>query len=220
MRALSCRYFFQGALDLYNCHFATVRDSVFEHNGPASIVKKEPYRGHSGGLSLGYYRITVNGGPTALVSNCTFRNNTSDPNSAAVQSTSDLFQRFAFTGRGGGCTFTISPSTSLTATMENSIVEDNFARSFGGGLYVGFDGNLNHTVTVDRVRLIRNECPGAAGGLEIGFVQGADPVSINQIFVLNSEFVENRAGFGAGTYFFSPGQALSKVMLLLGNINL
>lgn len=220
MCALSYRYFFQGALDLYNCHFATVRDSVFEHNGPASIVKKEPYRGHSGGLSLGYYRITVNGGPTALVSNCTFRNNTSDPNSAAVQSTSDLFQRFAFTGRGGGCTFTISPSTSLTATVENSTVEDNFARSFGGGLYVGFDGNLNHTVTVDRVRLIRNECPGAAGGLEIGFVQGADPVSINQIFVLNSEFVENRAGFGAGTYFFSPGQALSKVMLLLGNINL
>ena len=84
-------------------------------------------------------------------------------------------------------------------------MEENFARSFGGGLYVGFDGNLNHTVTVSRVRLVRNECPGAAGGLEIGFVQGADPYSTNRIFVLDSEFVENRAGFGAGTYFFCPG---------------
>lgn len=200
------RYFFQGAVDLYNCDFVIVQDSIFEHNGPASIVKREPFRGHSGGLSLGYYRINVSGGPRALVSNCTFRNNTSDPNSATVQSTSDLFQFFAFTGRGGGCAFTISPSTSLTAVVEDSIVEGNFARSFGGGLYVGFDGNLSHTVNVTRVQFTRNECPGAAGGLEIGFVQGADPHSINRIFVEDSEFVENRAGFGAGIYFFSPGR--------------
>ena len=194
-------------MDIYNCPSVIVRDSLFEHNGPVSIVKPEPYRGHSGGLSVGYYReVVVEGGPKALLSNCTFRNNTSDPQSLAVQSTSDLFQRFAFTGRGGGCAFTISPSTSLTALVENCTVEDNFVRSFGGGLYVGFDGNLNHSVTVNRVRFIRNECPGAAGGLEIGFVQGAaDPHSLNRIMVLNSEFIENRAGFGAGTYFFSPG---------------
>ena len=192
-------------MDLYNCHFVIVRDSIFEHNGPTSVVKSEPYRGHSGGLSIGYYKLEVEGGPRALVSNCTFRNNTSDPNSVAVQSTSDLFERFAFTGRGGGCAFTISPSTSLRAVVEYSTVEGNFARSFGGGLYVGFDGNLNHTVIVDRVQLIKNECPGAAGGLEIGFVQGADPVSTNQIIVLNSEFIENRASFGAGIYYFSPG---------------
>ena len=126
-----------------------------------------------------------------LVSKCTFRNNTSDPNSVAVQSTSDLFQRFAFTGCGGGCAFTISPSTSLTAVVENSTVEGNFAHSFGGGLYVGFDGNLNHTVTVNGVRLVKNKCPGAAGGLEIGFVQVV--------------LIENRASFVAGTYFFPPG---------------
>ena len=200
------RYFFQGAVDFYNCASVTVLDSIFEHNGPASIVKPEPYRGHSGGLSIGYYgAVAGEDGPRAFVSNCTFRNNTSDPNSVAVQSTSDLFQRFAFTGRGGGCAFTISPSTSLTAVVENSTVEGNFARSFGGGLYVGFDGNLNHTVTVNRVLLIRNECPGAAGGLEIGFVQGAAPDSLNRIFVLHSQFIENRAAFGAGTYFFTPG---------------
>ena len=193
-------------MDIYNCASVTVINSVFEHNGPASIVKQEPFRGHSGGLSIGYYGdVGSKEGPTVFILNCTFRNCTSDPNSVAVQSTSDLFQRFAFTGRGGGCAFTISPSTSLTAVVENSTIEENFARSFGGGLYVGFDGNLNHTVTVNRVCLIRNECAGAAGGLEIGFVQGADPNSLNRIFVLNSEFIENQAGLGAGTYFFSPG---------------
>ena len=202
-----CRYFFQGAVDIYNCPSVIVQDSLFEHNGPVSIFKPEPYRGHSGGLSIGYYEeVSVVGGPNALISNCTFRNNTSDPQSVAVQSTSELFQRFAFTGRGGGCAFTIASSTSLAAIVENSTVEDNFARSFGGGLYVGFNGNLNHTVTVNRVRLIRNQCPGAAGGLEVGFVQGADPYSLNRIMVYNSEFIENHASFGGGVYFFSPGK--------------
>ena len=200
-------------MDLYNCHFVAVRDSIFEHNGPVAIVKLEQYRGHSGGLSFGYVRLMVEGGPRVLVSNCTFRNNTSDPKSVAVQRTSDLLQRFVFTGRGGGCVFIVSPYTPLVAVVENSTFEENFARSFGGGLYLGLNGSLDHSVTVDRVKFIRNVCSGAGGGLHIGFADGRGD-SITRLFIFNSEFIENYATFGGGMYYMSAGKNLKGFVCL------
>ena len=201
--------FLEGAVDAYNCHSVTVRDSVFEHNGPVMMEKSEPYRGHSGGLSIGYFgeasTDSPKSGPVAFISNCTFRNNTSNPRALDAQSATDLLQRFAFTGRGGGCAFIVSSPSSLNATIENCTLEDNLALSFGGGLYVGFDGNKNHTVAVNRVRFVRNVCRLAGGGLVAGFLQGAALQSLNRIQVYNSEFTENQAMFGGGIYYTSPG---------------
>ena len=205
LHVIFCRYFFQGAVDLYNCHFVTVRDSIFEHNGPVVVVKKEPYRGHSGGLSFGYVRLKVEDGPRVSVSNCTFRNNTSDP--MAVQRTSDVLQQFVFTGRGGGCIFIVSPYTPMIAKVENSTFEDNFARSFAGALYFGLNGSLDHSVTVNRVKFIRNVCAGGGGGLHYGFADGRGD-SVNRHFILNSEFIENYATFGGGAYYMSAGDCL------------
>lgn len=113
----------------------------------------------------------------------------------------------------------ISPVYPLNATVEDCYFEDNFARSFGGGLYVGFDGNSNHTVVVNRVKLVRNQTPRAAGGLEIGFVQGAALYSVNSIFVYNSEFIENHSERGAGAYVFVPGKAANRHNHVVRNIS-
>ena len=202
-------YFLEGAVDAYNCHSVTVRDSIFEHNGPVMMEKSEPYRGHSGGLSIGYFgeasTDSPESGPVAFVSNCTFRNNTSDPRALNAQSSTDLLQRLAFTGRGGGCAFTVSSPSSLNATVENCTLEDNLAFSTGGGLYIFFDGNQNHTVAVNRVRFVRNVCQLAGGGLVVTFLQGAALQSLNRILVYNSEFTENQAMFGGGIYYISLG---------------
>ncbi len=203
---LSChRYFFQGAVDLYNCDNVVVSNCTFEHNGPASVIKREEFRGHAGGLSLGYFHSRNVSSPIAKVTSCVFHNNTSDPLANIVQSTSQLFQDFVFSGRGGGCAITINPMNPLNATFEDCYFKENFARSFGGGLYVGFSGNSSHVVVVGRTVLVRNKTPGAAGGLEIGFVQGADEEFTNQIYVYDSMFMENEAAFGGGVYLFSPG---------------
>ena len=157
-------------MDIYNCPTVAVRNCTFEHNGPVSVTKPQPYRGHAGGLSLGYHQEkTLLSGPYAIVSHCVFRNNSSDP-LANIHSTTQLFQRFLFTGRGGGCAFTINPVYSLNATVEDCFFEDNFARTYGGGLYVGYSGHSNHTVVVNRVKLVHNWTPLAAGGLEVGRV--------------------------------------------------
>ena len=140
-----------------------MKGSTFEHNDPVAVVKAERFRGHSGGLSI---ELEAEG-PTVVVSNCIFRNNTSDPKAVHVQRTSDLLKRFVFTGRGGGCIIIVAPNMPLTVLVENSTFEDNFARTIAGGLYVGYNGSVNHTVTINRVKLIKNQCPGVAGGLSI-----------------------------------------------------
>ena len=198
-------------MDIYNCPTVAVRNCTFEHNGPVSVTKPQPYRGHAGGLSLGYHQEkTLLPGPYAIVSHCVFRNNSSDP-LANIHSTTQLFQRFLFTGRGGGCAFTINPVYSLNATVEDCFFEDNFARTYGGGLYVGYSGHSNHTVVVNRVKLVHNWTPLAAGGLEVGYVQGATLDATNSLFVYNSEFIENHAGRGGGVYVFVPGNLCKRI---------
>lgn len=140
----------------------------------------------------------------AIVSGCVFRNNTSDPTSDLVQTTSDLVQSSRFTGRGGGCAFPINPLFSLNATVEDCLFEQNYARSFGGGLYVAFNGREHHRVTIRRVRFIRNNAP-TAGALEVGFITGGILGADNQLMAYDSEFVENYAIFGGGVYFFTLG---------------
>ena len=170
-----------------------------------SVTKLQPYRGHAGGLSIGYHQKTLLPGPYyAIVSHCVFRNNSSDP-LTNLQSTTQLLQHFLFTGRGGGCVITINPVYSLNATVEDCYFEDNFARSFGGGLYVALNGYSNHTVVVNRVKLVRNWTPLAAGGLNVGYVQGAALDAVNSVFVYSSEFIENHSGSGGGAHFLAAG---------------
>ena len=197
-----CRYFFQGALDLYNCAYIQVFNCSFEHNGPTSIIKQDEYRGHAGGLSIGYNDIAAD--PVAIVSECVFRNNTSDPTSDLVQTTADLVQTSRFTGRGGACAFPINPLYSLNATIEDCRFEQNYARSFGGGLYVAFNGREYHTVTLHRVLFERNQAA-TAGALDVGFVSGGITGADNRFMAYDSVFIENNAMYGGGVYFFTLG---------------
>jgi hypothetical protein len=201
----SFRYFFQGALDLYNCDFIQVTGSVFEHNGPTSVIKEDQYRGHAGGLSIGYHLTPTP--PVAVISGCLFRNNTSDPSSDLVQTTSDLVRSSQFTGRGGGCAFPVNPLYSLNATVKDCTFEDNFANSFGGGLYVAFNGKEHNTVILRRVVFLRNRAP-TAGALEVGFVSGGNPGAQNGLLAYDSVFIENQATFGGGVYFFTLGPSV------------
>ena len=171
------------------------------------MIKSEQYRGHAGGLSVGYHREgMLSSQPQLRVEKCTFRNNTSDPMASIQQSSTQLLQRFAFTGRGGGCAILVNSFLPLSGMLEDCTFEDNFARTLGGGLYVAFDGQLDHLVVLNWVRLVRNFCPSTAGGLEVGYVSGSTSGSVSSLFAYNSEFVENRAMFGAGVYLFTAGK--------------
>ena len=176
---------------------------MFEHNGPTSVIKAEEYRGHSGGLSVGFYLLST--APVVIVSHCLFRNNTSNPSSHIIQTPADVVQFSRFTGRGGGCSFTTNTLFSLNATIEDCIFEENFAISFGGGLYITFFGTEKHNFNIHRVKFIKNYAT-SAGALLCAIRKGGFPEADIKIFVHDSIFIENEAVVGGGTATILAGK--------------
>ena len=176
---------------------------MFEHNGPTSVIKEEEYRGSSGGLSVGFNLVPT--APVVIVSHCLFRNNTSNPSSHIIQTTTDVVQFSRFTGRGGGSSFLINPLLSLNATIEYCIFEENFAISFGGGLYITLFGNQQHNFNVRQVKFIKNYAP-TAGALVLGIRKEGFQEAENKFLVYDSIFIENEAVSGGATTTLFTGK--------------
>ena len=193
------RYFYQGAVDIFNTPTVEVTDCTFEHNGPVSVFKPDPYRGHSGGLSIGYGSSNMQSEGSLKVTHCTFRNNTSSPQVSLEESSTRIFQRFIFTGRGGGCALTINTTFPLNITVEDCLFEDNSAQARGGGLYLAFTGFSQHVTIVNRVTFVRNKTPGTGGGLLYGSVDGTSTITL---LAKNLTFIENEARDGGGMLIF------------------
>ena len=141
-----------------------------------------------------------------IVSHCLFRNNTSNPSSPIIQTTTDVVQSSRFTGRGGGCSFLINSLIPLNATIEDCIFEENFAFSFGGGLYITFfNSQQNIHFTIRRVKFIKNYAQ-TAGALLCGIGTGGFPETENKVIVYGSIFIENEAIIGGGIATIFSGE--------------
>ena len=207
----TCRYFNQGAVDIFNCHSVEITDSRFADNGPVRVLKVEAYRGHSGGLSVAYNWNDVNTTmqPIVIISNCQFINNSaSGPSSNIEQSTSTLLTRLLFTGRGGGAAVIINSPISVLVHILNCTFEENYALSYGGGIYLAWGSVSGHVVVINHTQFVRNRTPGGAGGLEMGFAQGGYEENTIKVFVYSSKFIENEATHGGGVYFFSSCESM------------
>ncbi len=200
------RYFYQGAVDVYRSVMVYIGNCTFEHNGPVLVLKPQQYRGHSAGLSIGTKEeSTNNSGIHFMVTDCTFRNNTSNAPPDNVGPTTRLYTTFTFPGRGGGCSMLMNTSFPANATIENCVFEENSAANFGGGLYLGFSGYSSHNIAVNKARFVRNRC-GSAGGLQYGFLEEVGREADIVLLLTNSEFVKNTARFGGGMDIFASGK--------------
>lgn len=84
-------YFYQGALDIFNCIKVQVSNCVFAHNGPATIIKTDQYRGHSGGLSVGYnYQQRSSSTLEVTLSDNWFCNNTATGLASSERTTTEV----------------------------------------------------------------------------------------------------------------------------------
>ncbi len=195
------RYFYQGAVDVYMSRVVYIGNCTFEHNGPVSVLKPQQYRGHSAGLSIGTReKSTTYSEIHFMVTDCTFRNNSSNaPLGATLTS---VLKTFIFPGRGGGCSILMNTSFPANATVENCVFEENCATTFGGGLCLGFGGYSSHEIVINKTKFIRNRSHGA-GGLFYAFLQGVGRGA--DLLLTNSEFIENLAQLGGGTSIFAAG---------------
>ena len=140
-----------------------------------------------------------------LISGCTFRNNTSDPQeSGSLISTSDLLEDLLFPGRGGAVAITINTTFAFNASIEDCVIENSFATSFGGGVYLAYSGFAPHATSVNRTTFVNNRCDGPSGGLQLGFVEGS--VGGLRLDVYNSEFYDNVGQFGGAMQLVANGE--------------
>eukprot|EP00731_Ephydatia_muelleri_P010295 Em0005g881a len=199
----SFSYFLQGAVDIYNCGYPTIVNCTFAHNGPTYILKRQRYRGHSGGLSIGFnYDSVIGYNPQVLVSNCTFVNNSVQ---TRVTTATQVLQNRIFTGRGGGASIIINAADSVGAVVEDCYFTQNGASTLGGGLYTIPDGLSNHTIIVNRTKFVNNWSDGGGGGLQQVYINPGSLSRLLSVLTYNCDFIGNSATIGGGVYQFLTG---------------
>ena len=191
-----CRYFVQGAVDVYDCTIVSVLDSIFMHNGPVShTLKSQPFRGNSGGLSIAYNNVTSSGVKLSVfVERCIFINNSALPDLQLQLTSSLAVSSKTFTGRGGALGLLLSNELQhIEVLVRGCQFHGNSAQNFGGGMYVLFDVDSGHTVTISECYFGINAVPYFAGGLFTAFI-GQGSVSKHSVqIVTDCSFFQNRA---------------------------
>lgn len=211
-------------MDIYQCTSIEVLRSDFVNNGPVNISREGQYRGHAGGLSIGYTYINDNDdddpgmggnvtmsvvrndsagpGPGAWIDQCKFLNNTS--NGLDLDSGQTL-EGTVFPGRGGALTVAIDSPFEFNVVISSCEVIGNTAQAFGGGIYLVFSGYNPHFTTVNNTVFIDNTSKGS-GGLSLGYVEGSEGGESVKMDVYDCYFRNNSGAFGGGIYIYADSE--------------
>ena len=189
------RHHEHGAVSIYNSVKITVKNCTFHNNTSDSYFTRKPYQGSAGGLSISYHypvsRISLNNADI-LIANCTFTHNSAVPSTRLkITSTEALIQRL-FPGRGGGLILLVNTNSTLNFVFNDSIVMNNVADTFGGGVYcLTQRGHINQTYMFANIIFMNNTGP-VAGGLS--FINLVRQVNfIVDVLIYNCTFVGNTA---------------------------
>ena len=206
---LNCVFtnFREAVLDIFNCAHVTIANSNFSDNsGTGNIFL--PFRGNTGAVSIGYNNnessiLAINS--NILVQNCSFTNNRAYASTESYVTSNDIIARGIFTGRGGALGLLINESFhNVNALIINCQFINNFAVSFGGGIYLALHGmDTQHNVTVDDCEFINNI--GILGAGAISNTNGVHNLPLTVVFK-NSHFIRNQGETGGAILIF-PGSA-------------
>ena len=142
---------------------------------------------------------------TIYLENCTFVQNRAEPLGMDIVSSSELILRGIFAGRGGGVGIFIQQDSAVNTTIQNCLFEQNYATTFGGGVYFLFDkGVLNHSLVITSSDFVDNESGDGGGGLVIGFLYTYLSGTAPSVSVMKCYFANNQAKYGGGAYVY-PG---------------
>jgi hypothetical protein len=200
----SFSFFTQGAIDIYNSPSVSITSCDFFHNGPVYIIKTQEYKGHAGGLSVGYnYMDELSVHPSVSITGCTFFNNSAEVDESFT-TTQVLIER-VFPGRGGALSLLINSITMVTMNVTYCNFINDFASSFGGGVYTILDGLSNHIITFQSCDFVDNLSGRHAGALQIGFGQNGNEDFSNRVVARDCRFLGNQAEYGGAVYVFYIG---------------
>ena len=197
--------FSEGVFDIFNSNNITIVNSSFIDNyGTGTVLI--PFRGNTGAVAVGYNRndplpiVT----PTILVEHCLFVNNSATVSAESMRTSTSTIATGVFTGRGGGFGVFVQDSIRNVSiwTIDSEFI-DNYAFSFGGGMYVALNGDKNqHNSTLQYCQFINNRANLGAGGMLIVFLSNGDRRNPMTATFSNCYFARNYAETGGAMYIF------------------
>ena len=188
-----------------------MRNCTFYNNTSDSYFTRKRYQGSSGGISIGYHYVVSKTLKSAnvLIINCIFSNNYAVPSDRFRVTSTEALIFSIFPGRGGALVVLVNIDSPLNFVLNDSIVENSYANTFGGGVYcLTQRGSVYQTYTFAN-NVFRNNTAPIAGGLSlINILNGPVEFAV-QSFVYNCTFAHNTADTAvAGAVSVYPLDAL------------
>ena len=93
---------------------------------------------------------------------------------------------------------------SLNVTISDCVFEQNYARSFGGGIYLLPGGvTTRHKMLVQRSRFDSNSAGIGAGGVQVTYINNGLPSDPLLVTIVDCQITNNRASFNGGGMYAS-----------------
>ena len=158
------------------------------------------FRGNSGGVAFGYNMLENCSKPILQVCNSVFQNNSAIAEATFHTSSQTIAGRI-YSGRGGSmAVYSNASHHNISVTITNCIYKNNFARSYGGGVYFGLAAKIDDVPSQNEIIIVRtnfvSNTAGLGGG---GFVLFYPEASI-----IDCNITNNSASAGGGIFVSSP----------------
>ena len=199
-----CRNFTEAVFDIFNSAEVSITDSVFVDNNGTGISRSS-FRANTGAVSVGYNNVPTLFPRVSLeVTQCNFTNNRATA-LKQVKSTNVAFFSRIFSGRGGGIGVFYNESYyNITVRILDNHFENNFARSFGGAVYLVMfgEGTQNFNI-LERNVFINNFSPLGGGAIISTFFSNGVVGRPHSTFIYDCTFIGN-VGQTGGALFIYP----------------
>lgn len=203
------RNFTEAVFDIFNSGNISITDSTFIDNSGTGISRYS-FRANTGAVAIGYNNIpTCFPQIAAKVVRCNFTNNRATAKRSFRSTNSAFFSRI-FTGRGGAIgVFHNESYYDVTINISDSHFENNYARSFGGAVFLVYFGNgtqeqnfLERNVFVDNFA-----CLGGGAVLSTFFSNGVRERP-HSALISDCIFIGNGAQSGGALFVYQAYESM------------
>lgn len=194
--------FSNAVLDIFNCQNVTISNITVQNNTGNGLLL-ESFRGNTGGVAIGYNILPDDfRNPTLHISHSTFRDNQANgfrsPNRAVAAN--------VYLGRAGGLGLFLNESLhNISIHIFDCVFESNFARLFGGGLFILTQSHIHNQLVkfhVEESRFIGNQANFGGAGIQLSYLNSGSNERPHTAVFRRCEFINNRGPSGSGIYIF------------------
>ena len=198
------RKFSEAVFDIYNCHNISITYSTFHYNRGTGISRYR-FRGNTGAVAIGFNGVPTHYiQPQVIISNCNFTRNSATAE-GILRGTSVAFFNRIFSSRGGGLgVFLNEDYQNITVRIVDNKFQSNYARSFGGGVYlVVFNEGTHHLFDLERNTFHSNFAVLGGGALIITFISNGIREDPHITRFVDCLFQNNSAASGGAIFVYA-----------------